>query len=64
MFSYGYGANRYAGIYPDMTMARRIYGLDGMSEGGKGTLRAVLDGILAAVVRFDVGEFLNDLVNN
>jgi hypothetical protein len=64
MFSYGYGANHYAGIYPDMGMARRIYGLDGMSEGGRSTLRAVLDGIVEAVVKFDVGEFLSDLVNN
>ncbi len=64
MFSYGYGANHYAGIHPDMAMARRIYGLDGMSEGGRSTLRAVLDGIVEAVVKFDVGEFLSDLVNN
>jgi hypothetical protein len=64
MFSYGYGANRYAGIYPDMSMAHQIYARDGMSEGAKDTINTVLKAILSAVVRFDVTELLDAFANN
>ncbi len=37
----GYGANSYAGIYPDMSMASQIYARDGVSQEAKGILKAV-----------------------
>jgi hypothetical protein len=60
----GYGANSYAGIYLDMSMASQIYARDGVSKNVSDTVKTVLEAILSAVVKFGVGDMLNSIAGN
>jgi hypothetical protein len=60
----GYGANSYAGIYPDMSMASQIYARDGVSKNASDIIQTVRDAIISAVVKFDVTELLDAVFNN
>jgi hypothetical protein len=60
----GYGANSYAGIYPDMSMASQIYARDGLSKDAKDIIKSVGEGILSAVAKFGVTELLDSFVGN
>jgi len=60
----GYGANSYAGIYPDMSMASQIYARDGVSKNADGIIETVRNAIISAVVKFDVTQLLDAFLNN
>ncbi len=60
----GYGANSYAGIYPDMSMASQIYARDGVSKSASDVIQTVRDAIISAVVKFDVTDLLDAVFNN
>jgi hypothetical protein len=63
MLSSGYETNRYAGIYADMAMASQIYARDGVSKGTSDIIMTVLKAVLSALVKLDVGMFLNAISN-
>ena len=64
MFSSGYGINRYTGIYPDMSMASQMYARDGANMNAGDIFKAVITGIVSALAKFEVTEFLDSFFNN